>query len=95
MGSISLISSASQDSRENQTNPYDRNLLAKEDEIENQMIRESRVSKKFQEMTTKRVVSIVLICIMCTPFLAPELYLYDFGNKNMQISDYLITIMRT
>ena len=60
------------------------------------MIRESRVSKKFQEMTTKRVVSIVLVCIMCAPFLQPELYLYDFGVADkMDITDYLISIMKS
>lgn len=60
------------------------------------MMRESRVSKKFQEMTTKRVVSIVLICIMLTPFLQPELFLYDFGVADkMGISDYFLSIMKT
>lgn len=52
-------------------------------------IRESRVSKKFQEMTTKRIVSIVLVCIMVTPFLSADLYL-----ETNHIADYVISVFK-
>jgi len=47
-----------------------------------EQIRESRISKKFQEMTTKRVVSIVMICIICAPMISSdnEFYLGDTSD---------------
>ena len=61
------------------------------DANDDDVIRESRVSKKFQEMTTKRVVSIVLICIMSGAFMSPDLYIYN-DNYN-EISDYLVILL--
>lgn len=42
-------------------------------------------------MTTKRVVSIVLICIMSGAFMSPDLYIYN-ENYN-EISDYLVILL--
>jgi len=64
------------------------NLFKTQDE--DAIIRESRVSKKFQEMTTMRVVSIVLICIMVTPFLDADVFMIDSFNP----ADYLAMVIK-
>lgn len=50
------------------------------------------MSKKFQEMTTRRIVSIVLICIMVTPFVSDENDLY---LETSTVADHTIAVLST
>jgi len=56
------------------------------------IVRESRVSKKFQEMTTIRVVAIVLVSIMVGPFLNEENDLYMTTST---LADHTIFVLTT